>query len=271
MLGAIIGDIVGSRFEFNNHRSTDFELFHTDCSFTDDTVCTVAVAEWLLQDTKYLTAEQLTKIMRKWCRKYPNPAGGYGGSFQRWIWDESMGAYNSFGNGSAMRVSPVGWAFDNLTDVLKSARQSAEITHSHRDGINGAQSVSYAIFMLRQGIDKNDVIKSTCNIADYNLPLSCSKMSLHNTFNETCQVTVPQAFQCLFESTDFESAIRLAVSVGGDTDTIAAITGSMAEAAYGVPTELALKASTYLPGEMIDVINRFQKTFNYNLKVKSSS
>ena len=117
--------------------------------------------------------------------------------------------------------------------------------------------------MLRQGIDKNDVIKSTCNIADYNLPLSCSKMSLHNTFNETCQVTVPQAFQCLFESTDFESAIRLAVSVGGDTDTIAAITGSLAEAAYGVPKEIWRQALPYLPQDMINVISNFINTFGY--------
>lgn len=167
MKGAIIGDIVGSRFEFDNHRSIKFDLFHKDRTFTDDTICTVAVAEWLLSDTKYLTAEQLTKIMREWCQKYPNPAGGYGGSFLRWIWDESMGAYNSFGNGSAMRVSPVAWAFNNMSDVLKAAETSALISHNHPEGIKGATAVACAIFNLRNGVEKHTVIKFIRDIYGY--------------------------------------------------------------------------------------------------------
>lgn len=270
MLGAIIGDIVGSRFEFNNHRSTEFELFHKDCSFTDDTICTVAVAEWLVShyNTEYPLPYDLSATMRKWCRKYPNPAGGYGGRFGRWIWEDTIGGYDSFGNGSAMRVSPVAWAFEKFTDVVTAAKVSAEISHNHPEGIKGAQSVADAILMLRKGIGKDAVIEQIWDVYEYDCEFNCKELSRFLEFNETCQGTIPVCLQCLKESTDFESAIRLAVSIGGDSDTIAAIVGSMAEAAYGIPTKLALKASTYLPGEMIDVINRFQKTFNYNLKVK---
>lgn len=266
MIGAIIGDIVGSRFEFNNHRSTDFQLFHPDCAFTDDTICTIAVAEWLLSDENHLTkfittSEKLTKIMRKWCRKYPNPAGGYGGRFGRWIWEDTIGGYDSFGNGSAMRVSPVAWAFENVQSVIQGAINSADITHNHRDGISGAVIVAQAIFNLRKGSDKHDVIRFAENVYGYKCPGSCEFIRDTNTFNETCQGTIPVCLQCLKESTDFESAIRLAVSVGGDTDTIAAITGSMAEAAYGVPTWMIENALELLPGDMVDIIIKFRKTF----------
>jgi ADP-ribosylglycohydrolase len=268
MIGAIIGDIVGSRFEFNNHRSTDFELFHKDCSFTDDTICTVAVADWLMQDVKILNDFQLTKIMRRWCRKYPNPAGGYGGRFGRWIWEDTIGGYDSFGNGSAMRVSPVAWAYNHLNAVKKAAKTSAEISHDHPEGIKGAQSVADAIFMLRNGHDdKEYVVRLIFAIYGYKFPGSCEFIRDTNTFNETCQVTVPQAFQCFAESTDFESAIRLAVSIGGDTDTIAAIVGSLAEACYGVPPEIKERALAFLPGDMIKVINDFKKTFGYGKRL----
>jgi ADP-ribosyl-[dinitrogen reductase] hydrolase len=263
MIGAIIGDIVGSRFEFNNHRSTEFELFHKDCSYTDDTICTVAVAEWLLQDTKYLTAEQLTKIMRKWCRLYPNPAGGYGGRFSIWIWQETIGGYDSFGNGSAMRVSPVAWAFNHVSDVLRAAKISAEISHNHPEGIKGAQSVADAILMLRKGIGKDAVIEHIRDLYEYDCEFNCKELSRLLEFNETCQGTIPVCLQCLQESTDFESAIRLAVSIGGDTDTIAAIVGSLAEACYGVPVELIERALAYLPNDMKNVITKFINIFGY--------
>jgi ADP-ribosylglycohydrolase len=262
MIGAIIGDIVGSRFEFNNHRSTEFELFHKDCSFTDDTICTVSVAEWLLQDVPFLTIEDLTKIMRKWCRKYPNPAGGYGGRFGRWIWEDTIGGYDSFGNGSAMRVSPVAWAFGNIKDILRAAKQSAEISHNHPEGIKGAQTISEAIYLLRHGIAKDEVVKNV--LQWYGYPeIDFCLLQKTNTFDETCQGTVPVCLLCLKESKDFESAIRLAVSIGGDTDTIAAIVGSLAEACYGVPEDLIENALAYLPGEMKKVINDFKKTFGY--------
>ena len=264
MIGAIIGDIVGSRFEFNNYRAMDFELFHKDCTFTDDTICTVAVADWLLTDTKYLTPVQLTKIMRRWCQLYPS---SYGGRFGRWIWENTMGGYDSYGNGSAMRVSPVAWAFNNIVDVVAAAELSAEISHNHPEGIKGAQSVVDAIYKLRRGFDKHMVIKNIFNSYNYQHPGMCGAIRRVNTFNETCQVTVPQAFQCLSESTDFESAIRLAVSIGGDRDTIAAITGSLAEACYGIQTELEERALAYLPGDMIKVINEFKKTFGYGKRL----
>lgn len=249
MLGAIIGDIVGSRFEFNNHRSTDFELFHKDCSFTDDTICTVAVAEWLISN-----GVGLSEKMRYWCRKYPS---SYGGMFQRWIHVESMWPYNSFGNGSAMRVSPVAWFSDNFDSVLINAKRSAIITHNHTEGILGAQCIADAIYKLRNGESKLELRRYIEHVYGYNLRLLCSEISETNHFNETCQVTVPQAIVCFLESTDFESAIRLAVSIGGDSDTIAAITGSLAEAAYGIPEWMKEKAMTYLPKDMKQVVNRF--------------
>jgi ADP-ribosylglycohydrolase len=279
MIGAIIGDIVGSRFEFNNHRSTDFQLFHPDCSFTDDTICTVAVAEWLLRKRqsllppeikldKYAFADMeqqlLSKIMREWCRKYPNPAGGYGGRFERWIWDDNMRAYNSFGNGSAMRVSPVAWAFDNVQSVIHGATISAEISHNHPEGMKGAQAIAQAIFYLRKGSNKHEVIRFAKNVYGYNSVAACEYLKHLNGFDETCEGTIPVCLQCLQESTDFESAIRLAVSVGGDTDTIAAITGSLAEACYGVPLWMTKKAIEYIPKDMFSVIRDFVCTFRSN-------
>jgi ADP-ribosylglycohydrolase len=255
MIGAIIGDIVGSRFEFNNNRSTEFELFAPGCEFTDDTICTVAVAEWLLQDAKNLTSENLTKIMRRWCRKYPS---SYGGNFGRWIWKDTYGGYDSFGNGSAMRVSPVAYVFNNIRDIAKAARLSAEISHDHPEGIKGAQSIAHAIYLLQKGTEKKHAIVSTLNLFPYEMPGTCDEIRRVNKFDETCQVCVPQAFQCLYESTDFESAIRLAVSIGGDSDTIAAIVGSLSEACYGIPYELEIRALAFLPNDMIKVISDFK-------------
>lgn len=258
MLGAIIGDIVGSRFEFNNHRFLDFELFHPDCSFTDDTICTIAVAEAILHN--YSFAEALVK----WCTKYPNPMGGYGMAFRNWVFSsKNKPPYYSYGNGSAMRVSPVAWASDNIFEVLKMAKQSADITHNHPEGIKGAQAVADAIFQLRKGKTKDDSIYLTMNSYEYECRWNCDQLRIINNFDETCMTAVPYAFQCLKESTDFESAIRLAVSIGGDTDTIAAITGSMAEAAYGIPEWMVEKAMTYLPEDMKQVINQFKTKYNY--------
>lgn len=252
MLGAIIGDFVGSRFEFKNHKNTDFEFFHPDCAFTDDTICTVAVADWLMNQ-----AQDLSEVMRRWCQKYPSPEGGYGLSFRKWIFSTS-GPYNSFGNGSAMRVSPVAWWASDIGQVNQLAERSAQITHDHAEGIKGAQCIAEAIFRLRSGQDKKE-IKRFVHTHYYNTDQTCDQIRATNQFDETCQVTVPQAIQCFLESTDFESAIRLAVSIGGDTDTIAAITGSLAEAAYSVPEEMTRQVFRILPDDMIEVINRFTK------------
>lgn len=249
MLGAIIGDIVGSRFEFNNYKKTDFELFHPDCTFTDDTVCTVAVADWLMNPDV-----GLSENMRYWCRKYPYPSGGYGLSFKKWIFSES-GPYNSFGNGAAMRVSPVAWWASDMSSIDLLARRSAQITHDHPEGIKGACCIAETIFRLRSGQEKKN-IRSFVN-ANYNLRQTCNQIRKTNQFDETCQVTVPQAIQCFLESTDFESAIRLAVSIGGDSDTIAAITGSLAEAAYGIPEEMKQKVFKILPDDILKVLRKF--------------
>jgi len=250
MIGAIIGDIVGSRFEFNNYLKTDFKFFHPDCQFTDDTICTVAVADWLMNPQK----QSLSKTMRQWCKKYPS---SYGDRFRRWIQDEEMEAYNSYGNGSAMRVSPVGWYFNSIFDVCEAAKASASITHNHPEGIKGAQCIATSILLLRQGMSKQELKMYIETTYGYMLDLKCSWIRTHSRFDETCQVTVPQAITAFLESTDFETAIRLAISIGGDSDTIAAITGSMAEAFYGVPEDMAREALAYLPADMIEVMRQF--------------
>lgn len=252
MLGAITGDIVGSRFEFDNLKSTEFELFHPDCTFTDDTICTIAVADWLMNP-----GTGLPDTMRYWCRKYPNPAGGYGSSFRQWIFSET-GPYRSFGNGSAMRVSPAGWISNDPEVVRAAARQSAEITHNHPEGIKGACCVAESIRLLRNDASKNE-LKSFIESSGYKLEKNCDYIRQTNIFDETCQVTVPLSIRCFLESTDFESAIRLAVSIGGDSDTIAAITGSLAEAAYGIPDEIRGNIFRILPREMLEITRKFQK------------
>lgn len=252
MLGAIIGDIAGSRFEFNNYLCTDFEFFNSECDFTDDTICTIAVADALLNGK---TFEQ---SLLYWCRKYPNPKGHYGGSFAKWIRSHNPQPYNSFGNGSAMRVSPCAWLSNDLDTILQYATQSAESTHNHPEGIKGAKAVAEAIYFARkEEFTKQDIKNRITTKYDYNLDTDCDKIREHNTFNETCQVTVPQAIVAFLDSIDFESAIRLAVSIGGDSDTIGAITGSIAEAYYGIPDNIQEQALTYLPTEFKQILETF--------------
>ena len=254
MIGAIIGDIVGSRFEFNNTDRKDFKLFTKECDFTDDTICTVAVADAILKGVSF------EQSLLEWCRKYPNPKGAYGGSFGRWVHSLHPEPYNSFGNGSAMRVSPCGY-LTTRQDVLMYARKSAECTHNHPDGIKGAECVADCIYLARTKKDIGLIIEFVKDVYGYNTNQTCDEIRRTNRFNETCQVTVPQALVCFLESTDFESAIRLAVSIGGDSDTIAAITGSIAEAYYGIPQHIQDKALAYLPQEMRNVINQFNEKY----------
>lgn len=260
MLGTIIGDIVGSRFEFNNTNQKDFELFTPECSYTDDTICTVAVADAILR------SEDFGKVLHEWCRKYPNPMGGYGGRFAEWVESDNPKPYNSFGNGSAMRVSPCGH-LQRAVDVIKNARLSAECTHNHQEGVKGAECVALCVFFalrnsrgLSKGWDKEGIRKVVTE-QYYSLDKTCDEIRRTNTFNETCQVTVPQAITCFLESTGFEDAIRLAVSIGGDSDTIAAITGGIAEAYYSVPQHIQDKGWEYLPEEMKDVITKFKRVY----------
>ena len=254
MFGAIIGDIIGSRFEFNNCLSTDFELFTNDCAFTDDTICTVAVADAILKGISF------RESLLAWCRKYPNPEGAYGGSFGRWVHSSNPTPYNSFGNGSAMRVSPCAWLSNDRDEALNHARLSAECTHSHPEGIKGAVCVADCIYLLRQDYCSKGEIQALAETGyGYNLDMTCDEIRKTNKFDETCQITVPQAIVCFLESSDFESAIRLAVSIGGDSDTIAAITGSIAEAFYGIPKILKTATLGYLPQDMIDVLSNFNQ------------
>ncbi len=251
MIGAIIGDVVGSRFEFNNHLSTDFELLTKDCAFTDDTICTIAVADALMKNTSFAEALQY------WCRKYPYPQGGYGSSFSTWVRLTNPMPYYSFGNGSAMRVSPCAWWSNDRSVVLRNAHASAECTHNHPDGIRGALCVADCIFHARFGSQKHEIRELVDKEYGYDLDMTCDSIRKTNTFNETCQVTVPQAIVAFLESDNFVSAIRLAVSIGGDTDTIATITGSIAEAFYGVPEYLKMDIIRYLPEDLYKVLSAF--------------
>lgn len=253
MLGAVIGDIIGSRFELNNISNTDFELFTAESDFTDDTVCTVAVAEWVAQGCP----DSLADIMQNWCRRYPDRA--YGKRFREWIYQAPPQPYGSWGNGSAMRVSAVGWAFDTLAETLDMARRSAEITHNHPEGIKGAQAVAAAIFFARQGWRKEQIIGEIMQQFGYRLPENCAAIRGKNNFNDSCQQTVPLVFAVFSESHDFIDAIRLAVSIGGDSDTLAAMVGSIAEVYYcDIPDTVCQATLSRLPEEMKQVLQFFQ-------------
>gem|GEM_PF-620294 len=231
MLGAIIGDIVGSPYEFNNIKTTDFPLFSNKSKFTDDTVMTLAVAEALMEGGK---PENYVAAMKKYGSLYPG--AGYGGRFLSWLRSNSAEPYNSYGNGAAMRVSPVAWWFDTLESVEKGAEISAAVTHNHPEGIKGAQATAAAIYLARNGESKDAIRDYIEGKYGYNLRRTLDEIRPDYKFNETCQETVPEAIIAFIESTGFEDAIRKVVSLGGDSDTLAAITGSIAEGAYGIPT-----------------------------------
>lgn len=257
MLGAVIGDIAGSRFEFDNYRHTDFDIFSPDSDFTDDTICTVAIADWVLQGCN----DHLASILQGWCRAYPCPKGAYGGRFSQWIEWKDPEPYNSWGNGSAMRVSAVGWAFATLEETLHFAEQSAAVTHNHPEGIKGAQAVAAAIFWARTSMGKAQIKENITRQFGYDLSQSCDQIRPHYHFNESCQETVPQAVTAFLESDDFEHAIRLAVSLGGDSDTLAAITGSIAEAYYGIPASMREHALAILPRCIAETLLTFESKY----------
>lgn len=255
MIGAIIGDIVGSRFEFNNTNDYNFELFHPDCSFTDDTICTVAIADAILRGIDYKTA------LLEWCRRYPNPKGAYGGSFSRWLASPDPQPYNSFGNGAAMRVSPVGWAFSE-GEVVREAMFTAMPSHNHVEGLIGASCVARAISLLRTmnhpSFMSGEVYSLVVALYGENWNKNHPPRGV---FDETCQGCVPLAFHICSQSVSFENAIRQAVWWGGDSDTLAAIVGSLAEARFGVPDELIAKAMKFLPSEMREVVTIFREKY----------
>ena len=247
MLGAIIGDIVGSRFEFNNTDKYNFKLFANGCSYTDDTICTVAVADAIISGKRY------TDRLHHWCRMFPHPMGGYGGSFARWVASDDPQPYNSFGNGSAMRVSPVAWAFNDLDKILSEAEKTAIVTHNHPEGVKGAVAVAHAIYHLRTTHD----LAGLESVMNAYYPDFMSGNYTPGVFNETCQGTVPVCLKILISSSSFEDAIRNAISWGGDSDTIGAIVGSMAEAQWGIPRDIAMQALKMIAGNMVKVVNDF--------------
>lgn len=254
MLGAIIGDIVGSIYEWNNHRSKEFELFGEMCDFTDDTVMTLAIAEGLMAGG---TISDYSSAMQRLGRAYPGR--GYGVRFLEWINMPCPRPYNSFGNGSAMRAAPAAWAFDTLEEAEEAARLTALPTHNHPEGIKGAQATAAAIFLARKGCSKQEIRDYIEKKYGYNLHRTMDEIRPVYLFNETCQETVPEAIIAFLESTDFEDAIRCGVSLGGDTDTLTAITGSIAEAAYGIPEDIRKTAHSFLPPELKDICIRFDR------------
>jgi ADP-ribosylglycohydrolase len=231
MLGAICGDVVGSVYEMINYKGTDFPLFRETSKYTDDTVLTVAVADAIMNNRDY------AEVFREYARQHP--LAGYGGSFISWVDDPSRGPYNSWGNGSAMRVSPVGWLFNNIVDVMENAKLSAEATHNHPEGIKGAQAIAVAIYMARTGSRKESIKELIESEFEYDLDRTIDEIRPTYEFDNSCAKTVPEAIIAFLESDDYESAIRKAISIGGDSDTLAAMAGSIAEAYYGeIPQEI---------------------------------
>ena len=254
MLGALTGDIVGSIYEWNNIKTTEFPLFQDHCHFTDDSVLTVALAESIL------TGEGYGTLMKRYFRHYPD--AGYGSSFQRWARGERAGPYQSWGNGAAMRISPVGWGFDSLAQVLQKAEEYSVPTHDHPEGIKGAQAVAAAVYLGRTGSSKARIKSYAAENFGYDLCRSCDQIRPDYSFDVSCQGTVPQAITAFLESSDFEGAIRLAISLGGDSDTLACITGAMAQAFYGgVPEPIAARTLGFLDEPLRRVTLEFHDRF----------
>jgi ADP-ribosylglycohydrolase len=255
MLGAIAGDVIGSVYEWENIKSLDFPLFTPESRFTDDTILTVAVADCILHGGDY------SQTLRAYGMRYPG--AGYGGMFRRWLFSSSSKPYNSFGNGSAMRVSPVGFAFDTMETTLQEAKRSAIVTHNHPEGIKGAQAVASAIFLARKGAEKDELRKYIVGNYGYHLSQTLDEIRPYYQFDETCQGSVPQAIIAFLESNDYEDAVRKAISIGGDSDTIACITGGIAQAYYGVvPYDIIINVERLLPPGLLTIVAEFNRRFS---------
>ena len=266
MIGAIIGDVVGSIYEYNNVKTKDFVMFSNKHRFTDDTVITVAVASALLEfdgideildDTVEDFQKLLVEKMVFYGRKHI--LAGYGNRFFRWMVKTDHKPYQSFGNGSAMRVSPVAWYATTLDQALWLAEKSAEVTHDHPDGIKGAVATAGAIFLARTGASKQEIRKFVEQY--YTIDFTLKDIRSTYKYDTTCQGCIPQAMQAFFESNSFEDAIRNVISIGGDSDTIGAITGSVAEAYYGADQEMKNQALSYLTDDLLEVVNMFEVKF----------
>lgn len=256
MIGAIAGDVIGSTYEFHPVKTVEFELFTKYSHFTDDTVCTIALADAILSGQDYET------LLRSHCRRFPD--AGYGGRFRKWLYSSSVKPYNSFGNGSAMRVSPVGFAYQTEHEVLKAAEQSALVTHNHPEGIKGAQATALAIFLAAHEADKQTIKSEIQNRFEYDLDRNLDDIRPGYSFDVTCQGSVPEAIIAFLESNSYEESIRLAVSLGGDADTQACITGGIAQAFYkSVPENIKEKTKEFLPPDYREIVNTFKERYGW--------
>ena len=262
MYGAVIGDIIGSRFEFDRgNKSKKFKLFTDECFFTDDTVMSVAVAEALMDAGKDAGEEEikanLIKSLKNWGQKYPD--AGYGLRFINWVLSEDPEPYGSYGNGSGMRVSSVGWLYDTMEHTREVARWTAEVTHNHPEGIKGAESVAAAIFMARNGASKDEIQDYIEDEFGYDLSRTLDEIRPTYHHVEDCMHTMPEAFECFLEAESYEDCIRNVMYIGGDTDTLAAIAGAIAEAFWGIPEAVLVKGKEYLSADIDEVLIRFDR------------
>lgn len=257
LYGAIIGDIVGSIYEFRNLRSKKFPFFAGNGFITDDSCMTIALASAIKEWKE--NGGDLSEIAANWMRKIGNlyPDKGYGGMFYSWLKDPTMGSYNSWGNGAAMRVSAAGWLGTSVAEVKRLSYMITSPTHDHIEGIKGAEAVAVAIFLARNGCSKEEIAEYI-EKNYYDLCDCLEDLQADYDWDSSCQGTVPPALQCFFESTDFEDAIRNAISIGGDSDTIGAITGSVAAAYYGIPAELKEQAKKYIPDDLLEIVEQFE-------------
>jgi ADP-ribosylglycohydrolase len=254
MFGAIAGDVIGSVFEGSGLKTQEFPLLSPNNFYTDDTVLTVAVAAAIMEQGDY------AEVLRRFGRRHPGR--GYGWHFYQWLTDGSLGPYNSWGNGSAMRVSPVGWAFDSVENVLVEAKKSADVTHNHPEGVRGAQAVALSIYLARSGAEKIDIRREITARFGYDLTRTAEEIRSVYSFDVSCQGSVPESIVCFLDSDSFESSVRLAISLGGDADTMACIAGGISEAYYrNVPESVESSVRKLLSSDLLEVVDRFRDKY----------
>ncbi|MFC1815552.1 ADP-ribosylglycohydrolase family protein [Thermodesulfobacteriota bacterium] len=254
MIGAIIGDVIGSVYEGNPLKTTEFPIFSSKSDYTDDTVLTIATAYSILEGVDYASS------FKRFGRKY---TAGYGANFYNWLYSSSNEPYNSWGNGSAMRVSPIGFAFDSVNEVLNEAKRSAEVTHNHPEGIKGAQATALAIYLARMRESKERIVEKITDCFSYDLSRTLDEIRPTYHFKISCQESVPESIIAFIESTTFEGAIRNAISLGGDSDTMACISGGIAQAFYQtIPEEIVSEAKNRIQEELLEIVDRFNRKFN---------
>ena len=254
MLGALVGDIIGSVYERRNTKSTDFELFTPWSRFTDDSVMTLAVAKWLIEDKEH-TKHHLIRCMQELGRRYPR--AGYGGGFKRWLYEDNPLPYNSWGNGSGMRVSPVGLYAQTLEDALSLAEISASVSHNHPEGVKGAQAIAASVFLCRQGKTKAEIKDYVEGAFGYDLNRTTDEIRPTYRFDVSCQGSVPEAIIAFLEGNSFEEVIRLAISLGGDSDTIGCMAGAIAACMFPIPGAIAERCNTMLTDDLREINNKF--------------